>query len=56
MINEKANKNINNIFTTEKEVPILKHFSETKSPSLKSNNAFLYSEPPEVILQSKLNK
>jgi len=53
MINEKANKNINNIFATEKEVSIFKHFTEPKSPSLNSNKAFLYSEPPEVILQSK---
>ena len=52
MINEKVNKNIKNIFTAEKEVSIFKHFSEPKS-LLKSNQAFLYSEPPEVILQSK---
>ena len=56
MINEKGNKNINNIFSTEKEVPILKHFYEPKSPVSKSNKAFLYSEPPEVILQSKKHK
>ena len=54
MIKEKVNKNINNIFASEKEVSIFKHFSEPKS-SLKSNKAFLYSEPPEVILQSKLH-
>jgi len=55
MINEKRNKNINNIFATEKEVSIFKHFSEPKSSS-SSNKDFLYSEPPEVILQSKKHK
>ena len=51
MINEKKKKS-NVIFSEEKEVSILKHFSSQKSP-LNKETPFLYSDPPEVILQSK---
>ena len=52
MINEKAAKNNSNIFSSEKEVPILKHYSPSKNSLLNSNKPFLYSEPSEVIFQS----
>ena len=55
MIKEKISKNITDIFSSEKEVPILKKFPP-KSPLNSTNPAFLYSDPPEVILQSKLNE
>ena len=51
MINEKKKKS-NIIFSEEKEVSILKHYSPSKS-SFNSEKNFLYSDPPEVILQSK---
>ena len=53
MINEKATKKGNIIFSEEKEVSILKHYSQPKSSLLNSNKDILYSDPPEVILQSK---
>ena len=53
MINEKATKKGNIIFSEEKEVSILKNYSQPKSSLLNSNKDFLYSDPPEVILQSK---
>ena len=49
------NKKSNIIFSEEKEVPILKHLSSPKSSS-NSESDFLYSEPPEIILQSKKRK
>ena len=51
MIKEKKKKS-NIIFSEEKEVPILKHYSPSKS-SFNPETNFLYSDPPEVILQSK---
>jgi hypothetical protein len=52
MIKEKLSKNITDIFSSEKEVPILKNFPPN-SPLSTMNSAFLYSDPPEIILQSK---
>ena len=57
MINEpKIKKGINDFAEEIKEVPIRKHFEPPKqiSETLNSPN-ILYSDPPEVILQSKSN-
>ena len=53
MNNDSGIKKGTNIFSEEREVSILKHFTSPKSPRSNSNTAFLYSDPPEVILQSK---
>ena len=53
MINEKKKKG-NLIFSEEKEVSILKHYNSPKSSKSISETSFLYSDPSEVILQSKL--
>lgn len=53
MINEKKKKG-NLIFSEEKEVSILKHYNSPKSSKSNSETSFLYSDPSEVILQSKL--
>lgn len=52
MINEKKKKS-NLIFSEEKEVSILKHYNSQKSSNSNSETSFLYSDPSEVILQSK---
>ena len=52
MINEKVPKKNTSLFSSEKEVSILKHFSKSKNSLLNSNKPFLYSDPPEVVFQS----
>ena len=46
-------KKTNNIFSEEKEVAILKHYSPPKKSLSDSETSFLYADPSEVILQSK---
>ena len=56
MINEpKRSKGIYDFIEQIKETPILKHFDKPKpfSKTTKKKD-YLYCEPPEVILQSKL--
>jgi hypothetical protein len=56
MINEpKTKKGINEFVEEIKEISIRKHFDPEKpiSQTLNSQN-YLYCDPPEVILQSKL--